>query len=193
MINVYSNNNHSALKYFKDTEANIHNVLIIAGDFNIKDSNWDSLYLFHSSYSDSLVEIVDSFDLTLSSFIQQVPTQYSNNKHNSNSVIDLFFLQSNSAELNSHKIYSELQFSLDHTSLTVDIIIEKEFIQHKRCTIIKNSKKESKFIDDFIRNFQNIDIGNIITKGSFESIVQEYASILESTWQVHSQLVNIIK
>jgi len=74
MINVYSNNNHSALKYFKNTEANIHNVLIIAGDFNIKDSNWDSLYLFHSSYSDSLVEIVDSFDLTLSSFIQQVPT-----------------------------------------------------------------------------------------------------------------------
>jgi len=39
----------------------------MAGDFNIKDSDWGLSYLFHSSYSDSLVEIVDSFDLTLSS------------------------------------------------------------------------------------------------------------------------------
>jgi len=39
MINVYSDDNHSTLKYFKDTEANIHNVLIMAGDFNIKDSD----------------------------------------------------------------------------------------------------------------------------------------------------------
>ena len=67
MINVYSDDNHSALKYFKNTEANIHNVLIMAGDFNIKDSDWDPSYYFHSSYSDSLVEIVNSFDLTLSS------------------------------------------------------------------------------------------------------------------------------
>jgi len=39
MINVYSDNNQSALKYLKDTEANIWNILIIAGDFNIKDSD----------------------------------------------------------------------------------------------------------------------------------------------------------
>ena len=39
MINVYSDNNQFALKYLKDTEANIWNILIIAGDFNIKDSD----------------------------------------------------------------------------------------------------------------------------------------------------------
>jgi len=38
-INVYSDNDHSALKYFKNTKANIQNVLIMAGNFNIKDSN----------------------------------------------------------------------------------------------------------------------------------------------------------
>jgi len=76
MINIYSDNNHSALKYLKDTEANIHNVLIIAGNFNISDSDWDSSYPFYSSYSNILVEIVDSFNLILSSAIQQVPTWY---------------------------------------------------------------------------------------------------------------------
>ena len=66
MINIYSNNNQSALKYFKDTEANIHNVLIMAGNFNTRDSDWDPLYSFYSSYSNILFEIIDSFDLSLS-------------------------------------------------------------------------------------------------------------------------------
>ena len=39
MINVYSDNDHSALKYLKDTKTNIHNVLIMISDFNIKDSD----------------------------------------------------------------------------------------------------------------------------------------------------------
>ena len=69
MINIYSDDNHSALKYLKDTKANIQNVLIMVSDFNIRDSDWDTFYSFHSSYSDTLVEIVDSFDLTLSSAI----------------------------------------------------------------------------------------------------------------------------
>ena len=39
MINVYSNATQIALKYLKDTEANIHNVLVMAGNFNIRDSS----------------------------------------------------------------------------------------------------------------------------------------------------------
>ena len=38
LMNVYSDSFHSALKYLKDTEANIHNFLIMTGDFNIQDS-----------------------------------------------------------------------------------------------------------------------------------------------------------
>ena len=37
-MNVYSDSFHSALKYLKDTEANICNLLIMTGDFNIRDS-----------------------------------------------------------------------------------------------------------------------------------------------------------
>lgn len=92
MINIYPDNNYLALKYLKDTEANNYNVLIMAGDFNIRNSNWDSSYSFHSSYSDFLVEIVESSNPTLSSAIQQVFTKYLDNTNNSNSVIDLMFL-----------------------------------------------------------------------------------------------------
>ncbi len=38
IINIYSDSSHSALKYLKDTEANINNVLVMTGDFNIRNS-----------------------------------------------------------------------------------------------------------------------------------------------------------
>ena len=74
MINICSDNNHSVLKHLKNTEANIYNILIMAGDFNIRDSDWNPSYPFYSSHSDSLVKIADSFDLTLFSPTQQVST-----------------------------------------------------------------------------------------------------------------------
>ena len=53
IMNVYSDSSHSALKYLKDTEVNINNVLLITGDFNIRDSLWDSSFPFYLSISDN--------------------------------------------------------------------------------------------------------------------------------------------
>jgi len=41
------------------------------------------------------------------------------------------FLQANSEEFNNHSILPDLQSSSNHTSLTVDIIINEKFIQDK--------------------------------------------------------------
>jgi len=38
IMNVYSDSSHSVLKYLKDTEVNINNVLLMTGNFNIRDS-----------------------------------------------------------------------------------------------------------------------------------------------------------
>ena len=38
IMNIYSNSLHSILKYFKDTEVNISNLLIMTRDFNIRNS-----------------------------------------------------------------------------------------------------------------------------------------------------------
>ena len=38
LINIYSDSSQSALKYLKDIKTNIHNVIIMTGDFNIRDS-----------------------------------------------------------------------------------------------------------------------------------------------------------
>jgi len=45
MINIYSDATQIALKYLKDTE---HNVLVMADNFNIRDSSWNSSFSFNS-------------------------------------------------------------------------------------------------------------------------------------------------
>ena len=80
-----------ALKYLKDTETNISSIIIMTGDFNIRDNLWDSNFPFHSVYSDMLFNIADSFSLVLSSLTENFPTRFSDNNQNSNSVLDLVF------------------------------------------------------------------------------------------------------
>jgi len=87
IMNVYSDSSHSTIKYLKNIELNIRNLLIMTEDFNIHDSLWDSLYSFHSSISDNLFAIADSFNLFLSFPTEQVPTRFSDNANDLNSVL----------------------------------------------------------------------------------------------------------
>jgi len=92
LINIYSDSFQTALMYFKDTEANINNVLVMTGDFNIRDKSWDTLFPHHFSHCNILTDIADSFNLCISKYTNQVPTRYLNNQNNSNLVINLIFL-----------------------------------------------------------------------------------------------------
>ena len=69
---------------------------------------------------------------------------------------------------------------IDYALLIINIIIEKEFIQNKQRTIIKNSKKKKRFISDLKETIDIIDMSNITNIELLEKVVQEYATILES-------------
>ena len=118
----------------------------MAGDFNIRDSSWDSSFLHHSIHCNLLNDIVDSMDLCMSKATNCVPTRYLDNQNNLNSVMDLIFLCLNLLELNNHTIYPEWRLLSDHMPLTVNIAIIEEHLQTKKYTIIKNSKEERNFI-----------------------------------------------
>jgi len=88
---------------------------------------------------------------------------------------------------------TDLCFPLDHIPLTVNIVIKEEFIPEKKWTIVKNSEDYPEFVKDFIKKFGSIDTVNVSDKPTLESIVQSYADIVESSWILHSQWVNITK
>jgi len=92
IINIYSDSFYSTLKYLKNTEVNILNLLIMTGDFNIRNSIWDLSFSHHSAISDDLMIIADLFNSDLSFPTHRVPTRYPDMAGKSNSVIDLMFL-----------------------------------------------------------------------------------------------------
>jgi len=140
ILNVYSDSSHLALKYLKDTEANINNVLLMMGDFNIRDSLWDPSFPFHSSISDDLIMIADSFDLTLSTPTNPGLTRFSDTIGESNTVIDLMFLRYGSEELDNHSILPDSHLSSDHAPLLINIPISSKIIQTSKLSIIPKSK-----------------------------------------------------
>ena len=67
LMNIYSDLSQLALKYLKNTEVVINNILIMMGDFNIHNNFWNPNYLFYS-YSNLLINIVDFMHLGFSFF-----------------------------------------------------------------------------------------------------------------------------
>ena len=77
-------------------------------DFNIRDNDWDLSYLHHFVYTKTLIEIANSFNLSLSSPITQIPVQYADNPDDFNFVTNLMFFHSNSTKLDNHLILLDL-------------------------------------------------------------------------------------
>jgi len=192
-MNVYSDSSHTALKYLKDTEAYIHNLLIMTGDFNIQDSLWDLSFSYYSSISNDLLIIADSFDLELSFPTNLVLTRYSNNINDSNSVIDLMFFHSGSSKLNNHFIHPDWQLISDHASLTITIPIIEESINTTKHLIIKDSKKEVSFIKEVTISVRNLKTSNLLDIISLDRAVNEFTSTVNNTWEKNSKIINIMK
>ena len=141
-MNIYSNSLYSALKYLKDTEVNICNLLIMTGDFNICDNLWGSSYSYHSSINNNLLLITDSFNLYLSFITNHILTRYSDNKNNSNSVIDLMFLHSGLNKLDCYSIHLEWCLSSDHAPLQSPSLLSKNMTTCPNAQLAKIVRKK---------------------------------------------------
>ena len=103
------------------------------------------------------------------------------------------FLRPESLKYNNYTIHPDLRLISDYTSFTVDILIFEEHIQTRRCTLVKNSKEENKFLNELIETIKEINAKNIHNKNVLNQIIQEFASAIERLWYKHSKIVNITK
>jgi len=92
IINIYSDSSQTALQVLWQNMANIDNTIILTGDFNIRDSDWDPSFRHHSSHTDNFITITDSLSLELSPPSNPGPTRFEDNPYDTNSIIVLVFL-----------------------------------------------------------------------------------------------------
>ena len=193
IMNIYSDASHSTLKYLKNTEMNINNLLIMIGDFNIRDQLWDPSFSHHASISDDLLIIADSFNLDLSIPTNPVPTKYSNTMGESDSVIDLMFLHSHSSKLNNHMIHPKWHLTSNHAPLKITIPITEELIPTFKFLIPKNSKEEEAFIRKAALVFKSLDTSNLSNHESLEQVVNSLVARVKQAWNTNARRVNITK
>ena len=170
-MNIYSDTSHSTLKYLKNTEVNINNLLIITGDFNIRDWLWDPSFPHHSSISNDLFMLANSFNLDLLLPTNPVSTRYSDTRGKLDLVIDLMFLHSRSSKLNNHVIHLDWQLTSDHAPLTVTIFIEEEFVQTVKLLLPKKSDKKEAFIKEVSSIIKSLNTLNLLNQESLEQVI----------------------
>ena len=132
LINVYSDSFQSASKYLKNTEVNINNILIMTRNLNIRDRFWDPYFPYYSTHRNFLFDIADSFQLEISKLTEFFPTGYSDNNQDSNSVLDLVFLQLFLTEFDNYHIYPDWRLTSDHAPITINILIFDKHIPTKK-------------------------------------------------------------
>jgi len=163
------------------------------GNFNIRDSLWDPTFPHHSSHSDTLFEIADSFQIDLSRSVVFSPIRFTDNAQDLNSVLDLVFLHPNSQEFDNHHIHPNWRLTSDHAPISVDISIIDEQLQTKKCSLIKNSDEEYSFIKEIISFLKNINTHSISSIENLESVVQKITFNINNIWFKNSKNINIMK
>jgi len=190
---IYSDSSQLALKYLKNTEINIHNVMIMIDNFNIRNSLWDSNFPFHSSHSDTLFNMTDLFSLEISKPTENLPTRFSDNDQDSDSILDLVFLWPFSSEFNNYHIYPDWRLLSDYVPITIDASISDEHISIKQWSLLKGSDEESLFFENLIQSIKNLNTLSIQNSETLKEIIQNLLIKIKNIWFKHSRTVNITR
>ena len=193
ILDIYPDNHQLALKYLKDTEADLNNVIIMSSDFNIRNSDWNPSFPHHLMHADHLLEIADLLNLERLLSINLVPNRYTDNPNNSNSVIVLIFLRGYSEEFNTHLILPDMRGLFDYSPLIINIVIQEELIQWKRLSLHKGDKKKKDFIKQLRASLGGISTLAIENGQLLERVVGTFAHSIKTIWSKHAKWVRITR
>jgi len=185
IINIYSDSNQTAIQVLHNNTRNIGNMVVMTGDFNIRDSNWDLNVQYHSIHTEDLMSITDSLDLELASPINPGPTRFTDNQCNSNSILDLVFMNPNNTGFNKHILKPDIHLPSDHVPLIIDIGIKEENIDFTFQAIKKDSEEEKAFIRDIIKGVRNINTLDLKNLKDIQRCVTTLSSTVKVAWSTH--------
>jgi len=165
----------------------------MTGDFNIRDNDWDPNYPHHSVYTKDLLTLAKSLGLDLSLPINPGPTRFADNPHDTNSVIDLAFINPNNSEFSQYFLHPELHRPSDHIPLIIEVSINETNIDNSFWSISKDSEEEKNFIKAITDSTLTLDTLNIMSKENLEAVAQQLADIFNEAWYSQAKKKRITK
>jgi len=154
----------------------------MTGNFNIRDNDWDPNYPHHSVHTEDLLTLAESLGLDLSPPINPGPTRFADNPHDTNSVIDLAFINPNNSGFGQHSLHSKLRRPSDHVPLIIEVSINETNIDNSFWSISKDSEEEKDFIKAITDGTLALDTSNITSKENLGAIAQQLAGIFNEAW-----------
>ena len=153
----------------------------MTGDFNIRDSDWDPNIQYHSIYTEDLMSIADSLDLELATPINPGPTRFADNQCDTNSVLDLVFMNPSNPGFNKHTLNPDIRLPSDHVPLIIEVGIKEENVDITFKAIKKNSKEEEAFIRDLVKGVRNIDTSELKNQSDIQRCTTNLEKIFKDT------------
>ena len=134
------------------------------------------------------MSIADSLDLELAT-----PTRFTDNQRDSNSVLDLVFMNPNNMGFNKHILNPDIYLPSDHVPLIIDVGIKEENIDFTFQAIKKDSEEEEAFIKDIIKGVRSINTLDLKNQENIQRCVTTISTTFKAAWSTHSMTKRITK
>jgi len=123
--------------------------------------------------------IADSLDLELAMPINPGPTRYVDNQRDTNSVLDLVFMNPNNVGFNKHVLNLDICLPLDHIPLFIEVGINEENVDISFEAIKKDSEEEEAFIRDIIKGIRNINTSKLKNQSDIQRCANAFATVFK--------------
>ena len=136
------------------------------------------------------MDLADSFSLVRSLPALPVPTHYSDSEGHASSVIDLIFLDMNTAQV-FHRIEPDLRRPSDHAPLIVNLPIMPENTWIHRKVLKCDSKEESTFFSTIIAGLGRLNFLGLDSTTGLDSLSSNISKVFADTWDAHAKNITI--
>ncbi|CAA7263696.1 unnamed protein product [Cyclocybe aegerita] len=185
LMNVYSDNQHTAIEHLA---AHVHSLppfIYMAGDFNCVSTTWDDYEHGESSTAISLRDTASQIGLEWARPSNHGPTQISPNPNQRSNVLDLVFLAPSEILISMPRLERDLQGLSDHVPICTDLDIGPEPPGSGQRTIKPGGEAEKSFISDILRDLAAIPVAAPATKEGVEALADAIATAFSDAWLAH--------
>ena len=190
LINVYSDDLHTAVNFLTKEALNIPNLLYMGRDFNIRDAEWDPSISLHSATGQFLRDLADSYNLVCFPPAFSVPTHYSNISGYANSVIDLIFLGMSYAQVTYH-IEPDFKRPSDHAPLIVDLPISSENICMCRMVLKCDSKEKAAFMLFVSEGLSQLNFSSLDSTAGLDLLSEAISGLFADCWATYAKRITV--